>query len=189
MIARMTAEAWSAIGVWATVAVYAGVLGYAIRQVREARQLREQQLRPFVVAEFVPGTLITFRVKNYGQTMARNVRLRWDPWPETTFSDDPVWQSPEKSVLFSAGIPFLPPGQAVTTLFDHFPARVGANLRLRETIFVDYEATDGRAFTDERYDLDLELFMGLRHVGRKELHDVATTLDEIAKTLKSMVGR
>jgi hypothetical protein len=73
---------------WATVLIYVVIAFYAWRSVREARTLRREQLRPFVVAEFIPGFLITFRVKNYGQTMARNVRLWWDPFPVTTFTDD-----------------------------------------------------------------------------------------------------
>src|SRR5207302_1267571 len=120
--------AWATIGIWVTAAIYLGVLVYAKRAVREARQLRQQQLRPFVVPEFLPDFLITFRVKNYGQTMARNVRFRWDPFPQSTFNDDPVWDGPENSVLFSTGIPCMSPGQELTTLFDHFPNRVGARL-------------------------------------------------------------
>ena len=173
---------WGTIGVWATVVVYIVIAAFAWRQLVAARELRQEQLRPFVVAEFLYDFLITFRVKNYGEAMALNVRLRWDPWPVTTFSDDEVWKSPEGSVLFSRGIPFLPPGQELTALFDHFPNRVGAGLRMIEKICVDYEAPDGRTFS-ESYELDMGLKKGLRFIGRKDIDDIGKSLDKIETTL------
>jgi hypothetical protein len=121
--------------------------------------------------------------------MARNVRFRWDPWPETTFDDDPLWKSPENSVLFSRGIPYLPPGQELTALFDHFPNRVAKGLRMVETVFVDYDATDRRQFRNERFDLDLEVVKGLRHINKKDLHDLVQSVDKIETTLGRWTDR
>src|SRR5437588_12571653 len=84
---------WSALAAWLTVAVYLVIAVFALRQVREARRLREEQARPFVVAEFVPGFLIKFRVRNVGQTVARNVRISWPNFPTVTpRMRDPIWQ-------------------------------------------------------------------------------------------------
>jgi hypothetical protein len=62
--------AWAA---WATVAVYV-VLGiFAWIQVLQARRLREEQARPFVIVDFEPGFLVYLTVENIGRTMARDV--------------------------------------------------------------------------------------------------------------------
>lgn len=58
-------------------------------RVRGDRLLREEstqpgradtaeQARPYVIAEFVSGFLIDFRIRNLGTTMAKNVRFSWD---------------------------------------------------------------------------------------------------------------
>lgn len=68
----------------------------ADRRAEEARELRRQQARPFVVAEMVPDFIITFRVRNVGQTLARNVRITWDVFPSVTgnFANDPGGRTP-----------------------------------------------------------------------------------------------
>lgn len=176
---------WAAAGVWLTLAVYTAIAFFAFRQVSEARALREEQARPFVVAEFVPGIIISFRVQNLGRTLARNVRLTWDEFPQVTsqFRDDPAWQSPAGSVLFSDGIPVLAPGQVVETLFDHFPQRTEDDLPMQHRITVSYVSFDGKRSYADAFDLDLKLFMGLRHIDRKDVHDVAQTLGKIESTL------
>ena len=68
--------AWAA---WATVAVYV-VLGiFAWIQVLQARRLREEQARPFVIVDFEPGFLVYLTVENIGRTMARDVSIRFSP--------------------------------------------------------------------------------------------------------------
>jgi hypothetical protein len=67
---------WAAVTAWAacaTVAVYV-VLGiFAWIQVLQARRLREEQARPFVIVDFEPGFLIYLTVENIGRTMAREI--------------------------------------------------------------------------------------------------------------------
>jgi hypothetical protein len=54
---------------------------------------------------------------------------------------------------------------------------------MQETIHVEYEAPDGRRFSED-FELDLELFKGLRRIGRKDIDDVANTLAGVAKTIE-----
>jgi hypothetical protein len=58
--------AWAA---WATVAVYIGLGIFAWIQVLQARRLREEQARPFVIVDFEPGFLVYLTVANLGRTM------------------------------------------------------------------------------------------------------------------------
>src|SRR5215218_5772519 len=75
--------AWAA---WATVAVYV-VLGiFAWIQVLQARRLREEQARPFVIVDFEPGFLVYLTVEDIGRTMARDVIIRFDKPLESTLT-------------------------------------------------------------------------------------------------------
>ena len=185
----MLAVASATIGAWAAVAtavIYVLIATFAVRQVREARELREQQSRPFVVAEFVPGFVIAFRVRNLGATLARNVRLTIDQWPVVTRSlkSDPVWTDPSASRLFGQGISYLPPQQEISTLFDIFHQRVEADLPMQYTVTVQYDSFDLCQCYNETYDLDLDLVRELTRINRKELHDLAVSVEKIQKAIE-----
>jgi hypothetical protein len=63
------------------VAIYV-VLGLFVwRQVREARKLREEQARPFVIVDFDPGFLVYLTVENLGRTIARDISIQGIPGP------------------------------------------------------------------------------------------------------------
>ena len=97
--------AWAA---WATVGIYI-VLGlFAWRQVGEARKLREEQARPFVIVDFEPGFLVYLTVENLGRTMAREVSICFDKPLESSLSGR---RELDESPLFREPIPALPPAR------------------------------------------------------------------------------
>lgn len=177
-----TIAAWAAV---ATVVIYVGLFLYARRQVAEARQLREEQTRPFIVVEFVPDFLITFRVRNIGATLARNVKVTWDQWPAVSrsFAAYNLWKSPQGSVLFDTGIPCLSPGQEIATHFDHFPNRVKEGLPMTYRVTVDYDnfALTGkeRRHYQLAYVLDLDLYKDLRASRRRGMHELVQEVQGI----------
>lgn len=72
-------EHWTAVfqGVTAAIALVSVV--FAFRQVLEARKLREEQAKPFVVVNFETSKVwekgLLLVVENIGKTLARNVHL------------------------------------------------------------------------------------------------------------------
>ena len=80
--AALDAAGWEAYGTWAT-ALISAVVGFFIWiQVRQGKQLREDETRPFVVVDFDVFShreFIFLTVTNMGKTLARNVRLQFDP--------------------------------------------------------------------------------------------------------------
>jgi hypothetical protein len=106
--AAVTGTDWSAVAAWAawaTVGIYV-VLGlFAWTQVREARKLREEQARPFVIVDFEAGFLVYLTVENLGRTMARDVRINFDKPLESTLPGRP---DIDESPLFREPIPALP---------------------------------------------------------------------------------
>lgn len=91
---------------------------FALRQVREARVLREEQNRPFVVVDVQsdPGSLVYLEVVNMGTSLARDVRIEIDP-PLESAIDIPVG----KLKMLSEGIATLAPGKKYRSLFDQGP--------------------------------------------------------------------
>ncbi len=82
------------------VGIYVVIGLFAWRQVHEARKLREEQARPFVIVDFEPDFLVYLTVQNLGGTMARDVIIQFDKPLKTTL------QRPhelDESPLFRAG--------------------------------------------------------------------------------------
>jgi hypothetical protein len=73
-----TAE-WEAAGVWLTGIVTIGLLIYAVRQLRDARKVRDDQTRPYIVVDFhFKSIMVALSIKNIGQTPAKDVRVTLD---------------------------------------------------------------------------------------------------------------
>ena len=85
---------WTDVGTFVVLAAQLLVLVvaavFAGCQVWEARRLREAQIRPFVVIDFeVWRGFIELKIKNFGSTLARNIKFTFDPPVQTTFDADP----------------------------------------------------------------------------------------------------
>jgi hypothetical protein len=136
---------WTAVAAWAacaTLAIYI-VLGlFAWRQVSEARKLREEQARPFVIVDFEPGFLVYLTVENLGRTMAREISIRFDKPLESSLSGA---RELDESPLFREPIPTLPPGKKIRVLFDQFSGRMDAGLPLTYDVELRYRGPVGRS--------------------------------------------
>ena len=91
LLGVLTSQEWAAIEAVATaatalVAVLAAVFAYV--QVRQARRLRQEQARPFVVVDFESSpawqNAIQLVIQNIGQTVATDVLVSFDPLLEST---------------------------------------------------------------------------------------------------------
>jgi hypothetical protein len=156
---------------------------YARSQVDEARELRKEQARPFVVVDFEPeqSPFVNLVVANLGKTMARNVRLEIDPPLASTL--DSVAPVPlAKLKLFTEGIPSLAPGKRWVTLFDTMTDRKSSDLPNSYEVRLTYEWDGGKPVTDLQR-LDLDLYRYRLSVTRHTIHDVNKTLDKIRRQL------
>ena len=148
------AAAWTALAAWATVIVYIGLFFYARRQVGEARRLREEQARPFVVADFEVGRPIILTVENLGRTLARDVTIRFDERIETTglLETNKPYDVNEVRLLREP-LPVLPPGKKIRVLFDS-QKRFTSDLPLAFGVTVSYRGPLGQKYPADRYTLD-----------------------------------
>lgn len=154
---------------------------YARFQFKEARELREAQVRPFVVIDLDSPQRPFFElvVKNIGSTMARDVRFAFEPAPESTMSH----ASLDRLKMFSEGISTLPPGKEIRTLFDSAIQRFKADLPDVYRVKVSYKDHEGKRPFQEFIDLDFGLYWNRLSVTRHGLHEIHKQLDSISKEM------
>jgi hypothetical protein len=149
----------------------------AWRQVREARRLREEQSRPFVVIELDSPQRPFFDlvVKNLGTSMARNVRFEFDQEPDSTMNHASI----DRLKIFKDGIANFPPGKEFRTLFDSAIKRFKAELPDVYSVRVTYEDQEGKRHFDEMMDIDFGLYWNRMSVTRYGVHDIYKQMDSI----------
>lgn len=151
----------------------------AWRQVAEAKRLREEQSRPFVILDFdVEQSLVFLDVRNVGSSMARDVRFSIEPPFETSLD-----HSLQELKMFRDGISTLPPRKVVRTLFDSAIQRKPRDLPDEYRVVVRYADQEGRRHFEEEFDLDLGIYWNLMRVTRYGVHDIHERLKEIRKEI------
>jgi hypothetical protein len=156
----------------------------ALRQVREARRLRVERSRPFVIIDLVAWqTIAEFEITNIGTTIARDVRFEFDP-PLHSSRDNESSVPLAKTNLFKHGIRSLAPGKEVVALFDQLPQRIEQGLP------DDYEVTVSYAdrFGAKHSETMTVGYSFLRDVGRVTrrgpAEDIHKEIREIARELR-----
>lgn len=154
---------------------------FARRQLNEAKKLREEQIRPFVVLDLTSEERPFFylSVKNIGSTMARDIRFEFDQMPTSTMGHGDL----ERLKMFREGISTLPPGKEIKTLFDSAIQRYPSDLPETYRVTVSYTDPDGERHYREEMDLDFGLYWNRLSVERKGIHHIHQELERIRKDL------
>lgn len=173
-----TPETWTVV---ATVTVYVVGLVFAWRQVREARRLREEQVRPWVAVYFDVNWLTDISIENIGSTVAQDVRVTFDPPLTSTYERPWPW---EESSILRDGIPTLPPHRKISIPFDatHERFEREADFPLTYAAEVSYLGR-GRKRLTERHVLDLALYKGTR-LPPKDFSDFVSSFDKFLEHVK-----
>lgn len=181
---------WVSAGATAVTALVAlAALWFAWQQIGEAkaaraltRSLETARSQPYVVvyAEESPATpvAIDLVVRNFGPTAAERVQIELDPWPRRSDSDvrneEPVG-IPE--------FPVLAPGQEWRTSWVWTPDYAETDLPRRHEGRATYTGVEGAELSTPIV-LDLRVYMERIWVEVRGMHDAATALREINKTVK-----
>lgn len=155
---------------------------FAWRQVKEARELREEQNRPFVVVDVQsdPGSLVYLEVVNMGTSLARDVKIKIEP-PLESAIDIPVG----RLKMLNEGIVTLAPGKKYRTFFDQgFTRNEDSNLPMNYVATVTYTDEKGKRSFEETMNLDLDLYMDMTEVTRYGQHEIHERLKEIREIFK-----
>jgi hypothetical protein len=175
----LSPEQYTAAAEWVSALVLIASIFFAVVQVREARLLREEQARPWVVAKFHPDVAFAIVIVNIGQTVARDVTITFEPPLESTWDRPWGW---EESSMLTEGIPMLPPGEELRFHFDTFHERVKSQLPMVYSVTVSYSTAAGRQLPPDRYVLDLRLYTGMA-VPPPTLPDLVRELERVRKEL------
>lgn len=175
-----TATDWA--GLSFLVLLGAAIVGFV--QAREARKLREERARPFIVVDFqLWNIIIELKIKNIGATLARDVSFKFTPELESTFDNEPSHTPLREASVFRDGIPSLAPGKEIFVLFDRGPNRTERGLPDAYKVEVSFTDALGKRRTDEMV-IDLGIYRGAGRIRRRELHDFYKPLEDLVKELK-----
>jgi hypothetical protein len=189
----MHADVVSAAAGVAQAAILIGASAIAFRQVREARGLREDQAKPYVVVSLETDKsspyVLYLVIRNLGTTAAKDVRITFDP-PLSSSLDRPGDNRIAEWSALARGIPTLVPGQSMRTLIDSLTTRYAGDSGssadvVRATVKYSSErGKPGKPFTYV-YDLDFNVFFGSHFTTQKNLGDLVKVVEGIQKTLQT----
>jgi hypothetical protein len=180
-----TATDWA--GVQCVVLVIAAII--ALRQVREARRLREAQVQPFVVVDFEADQqtqAIYIVISNGGSTMARDVRLTFEPPLTSSLDSNQNVVPPRDLKPLSEGIASLPPGKQIRVMFDMFTQRAADAYPDVYNVHVSFRAPALKRRLSDDTVLDLGVFRNVLHPIRQDVHDVHARLKELVAETKKL---
>lgn len=181
------AAEWSAFSSVGALVVAVIVGGFVAIQVLQAKRLREEQARPYVILDFeFKGWFVHLVVKNIGATPARDVKIEFDKpleVPDRT-------RRPNDFEIFRAPIPMIAPGRVIRVRFgagpDFFKDDVDVPLNYQAT--VTYSDLHGKKrFDDPPLVLDLLPYKNTV-VGADRLAEVAQATKGIERILKRWGG-
>ncbi|MEV6695235.1 hypothetical protein AB0M35_27555 [Micromonospora sp. NPDC051196] len=147
---------WQAVAAFIAIFV-AGPI--ALWQVLEARRVRLEQSRPYVIVDFeFRSILVYLKIENIGTTIARNVEIKFDPPLESASGRR---ERIRESSLFRQPIPMLAPGRKIAIRLDSYNTRASSGLPMQYTVSISYEGVGSqKQFIDPPYPLDLKMYEG-----------------------------
>ena len=174
----------TAIAALLTVAV-AGVAAYfALRQLRQGRELSEEQARPYLVAFIeeneTDGQILDFVIRNIGSTAAREIQAYIDP--PYVRAKEPGAHPFMRAMFFWEETSMLPPGAELRTMLDtkNDLYEVGETAGLPFTVKLSYK---DRAHNEiaESYTLNPRYASGTLRTEVHGVHHIAKSLRAMAK--------
>lgn len=168
-----------------TAAVSLALGGFAFLQLRDARQVRHEETRPYVQIDFeVKQHMVYLRLQNLGRTAARNLSFKSVP-PLESSMDRGDRHGPSR--FLDRQWPSFAPGKDITSIFDSAITTL-ADHNARPTgykVTASYDDSTGMHFDDVSV-LDIESYRGRHFTREKTIDDVAQALERIQESLQAM---
>ncbi len=124
----------------------------------EMKEQRDAEIAPYVVA-YLDGQggvlgLLYLVIKNTGKTVAKNVKIKFNPPLQTRYPDL------LKLVIPDDGIPSIPPGYEIRTMLDTLAKYEDSGLTVF-TVQVTYFGGIDNKQREDTYYVDLKVFNGI----------------------------
>lgn len=168
------------------------IVSVMIRSNRLAISLERQRTRPVVVVEFFSeASFWSLRVKNSGQSVARDIVIEMSPEPRVcfgagTFVARESQKAHEKRLsLFESGIPSLAASSELSALIGRLPdiESILGNLRFQGK--VSYADDLGHLYSTA-IDIDLAIYSPLLELRRKGLHEIGAELEKLTREVRNI---
>lgn len=154
---------------------------------RLQRDLMTEQAQPYVAVTIERDAdnplFVELVVKNYGTTVAKDVRITIDPSPQSAALGEPSNPVP---LNMPEVISVLAPSQEWRTFWDSGMDRPNSGLPDKHKASVSYIGLTSRPMHFSAT-LDWNVFKGVIYTERKGVHHLATAASNIEKQLKKVV--
>ncbi|WP_162795809.1 hypothetical protein [Nonomuraea lactucae] len=163
----------------------------ANRQLALSEQIRREQSEPYITVDIVPSPIVSWVfllvIENIGPTMARNVRITFNPPIQRVRDSDGRGALPmAEASMFREGIALMPPRRRIELFFDRTFDLVPSDLPKTYTVTVEADGPFG-AVEPLTYKIDLNMYdEGYDRISPKNLHDGVQTLDKILTEIKKI---
>ena len=150
------------------------------------REQRDAEIAPYVVA-YLDGQgaingILYLVIKNTGKTVAKNVKVLFDPPLQTKFPDF------LEKVLPPDGVPSIPPNYEIKTTLDNFVTYKKSGPMAFDVI-VRYSGGISNKLREDKYHLDLELFRGIVYsIETKPPSETAKAIQKLQSSTENVVG-
>jgi hypothetical protein len=147
---------------------------------KEMKESRDQEVAPYVVAYFdIPygKHWIYLVVKNVGKSVAKNVKLEFEP---------PLKNSNVEKIsdmhLIKEGIGSIPPGYEIRTFFDSAISYFNkSELPLTYKVKISYSGGLRSDIRSAEQIMDLSAFKGLSFLDEKGMHELVKEVEKLVK--------
>ncbi|MCD4812863.1 hypothetical protein K8S19_04140 [bacterium] len=147
---------------------------------KEMKESRGQEVAPYIVAYFeIPygKQLIYLVVKNGGKTVARNVKLEFQP-PLKNSDGGEI----NELTLIRGGIASIPPGHEIRTFFDSAISYFAkSELPLTYNVKVSYYGGLQSDTRNMEQIMDLSAFKGLSFLSEKGMHELVVGIEKLVQ--------
>jgi hypothetical protein len=189
MVLAIADPTWGDLAAWVGVLFVLVAAIYARQQLKEAQQLRRDQLRPYVFVDIEPNEatfeFLDIVVGNAGPVGAYDISLEFDPPLVSTLDEHAGCENHRpiaQQLMFDRDVLTLPPGKTMRTLFEKNASRQASDLPTSHRVIIRYYGTPtpindaGKVVPRPRTDhqwvdallLDLETYQDLHYVEVKE---------------------
>lgn len=145
---------------------------------KEMKESRDQEIAPYVVAYFdIEGYLIYLVIKNLGKSVAKNVKLEFQP-PLKNSKGEKISDIP----LIKAGIGSIPPGYEMRTFFDGVNSYFNkSDLPLTYKVKVSYSGGLRSGTRNIELIMDLSAFQNLGIREEKGMHELVEKVEKLVE--------
>lgn len=145
---------------------------------RRKKQYDEEN-KPYVIVELdrVAPNMLDVVIRNIGKSAAKDIKITFDPNFELQITKVKI-----NDLKILNDLKFLPPNKKISFFFGSYLEQGQYSIRKEFKVKAAYSSLTDKTHTSG-FILDPRDFEGISNISRKDIHDVAKTLDDINKNL------